>query len=102
MQDISSKQQTKQKYKPNHHQIGLPPHSALPIKGKTNKNSVQISPYMKLTQTTGPILGWQKPKGRKNSTFFKERIQPSLRIQLTLKPGKRRPQTITLKNNNER
>ena len=45
---------------------------------QTNKNSAQISPYMKLTQTTGPTLGGQKPKGRKNST---------------LKPGKRRPQT---------
>ena len=33
---------------------------------------------MKLTQTTGPNLGGQKPKGTKNST---------------LKPGKRRPQT---------
>ena len=37
MQDASSKQQTKQKYKPNHQQAGLPPHSALPIGGKTNK-----------------------------------------------------------------
>ena len=33
---------------------------------------------MKLTQTTGPNLGGQKPKGRKNST---------------LKPGEKRPQT---------
>ena len=87
MQDTSSKQQTKQKYKPSHQQTGLAPHSALPIRGKTNKNSAQISPYTGLTQTTGPILGGQKPKGRKNSTFFKERIQ------LSLKPGKRRPQT---------
>ena len=79
MQDTSSKQQAKQKYKPNHQQIGLPPHSALPIRGKqTNKNSAQISPYTKLTQTNGPALGGQKPKGRKNST---------------LKTGKRRPQT---------
>ena len=38
---------------------------------------------MKLTQTTGPTLGGQKPKGRKNSNFFKERIQ------LSLKPGKK-------------
>ena len=45
---------------------------------QTNKNSSQISPYVKLTQTTGPTLGGQKPKERKNST---------------LKPGKRRPQT---------
>ena len=42
------------------------------------RDSAQISPYMKFTQTTGPTLGGQKPKGRKNSTF---------------KPGKRRPQT---------
>ena len=40
-----------------------------------HKNSAQISPYRKLTQTTGPSLGRQKPKGRKNSTFLKERIQ---------------------------
>ena len=55
--------------------------SCLTDKKQTNKqtkNSVQISPYMKLTQTTGPTLGGQKPKGRKNST---------------LKTGKRRPQT---------
>ena len=86
MQDASSKQQTKQKYKPNHQQTGLPPHSALPIRGKTNKknhkNSAQILPYTKLTPTTGPILGGQKPKERKNSTFIKERIQ------ISLKPGK--------------
>ena len=44
----------------------------------TNKNSVQIIPYTKLTQTIGPNLGEQKSKGIKNSA---------------LKPGKRRPQT---------
>ena len=54
---------------------------------QTNKNSAQISPYIKLTQTTGPTLGGQKPKGRKNSTLFKQRIQ------LFWKPGKRKPQT---------
>ena len=56
MQDTSAKQQTKQKYKPNHQHIGLPPHLILPIRGKTNKqqqqqqkkNSAQISPYRKL------------------------------------------------------
>jgi len=82
VENTSSKQQTKQKYKPNHQQTGLPPHSALPLRGKTNKhtnkNSAQISPFKKLTQTTGPTLGGQKPKGRKNSI---------------LKPGKRRLQT---------
>ena len=42
---------------------------------------------MKLTQTTGPNLQGQNPKGRKNST---------------LKPGKRRPQTQEVKKNNEK
>ena len=79
MQDASSKQQTKQKYEPSHQQTGLSSHLALPIRGNTGrqKNSAQISPYRKLTQTTGPTLGGQKPKGGKNST---------------LKPGKRRLQ----------
>ena len=49
-----------------------------PEENQTNKNSAQISPYMKLTKTTGPTLGGQKPKERKNST---------------LNLGKRRPQT---------
>ena len=35
---------------------------------------------MKITQTTGPTLGGEKPKGRKNSTFFEERIQLSLSL----------------------
>jgi len=39
VQDTSPKQHTKQKYTPHHQQTGLPPHSALPIKGKTNKQT---------------------------------------------------------------
>ena len=57
MQDTPSKQQTKQKYKPNHQQTGLPPHLALLIRGKTHTHTAQISPYTKLTQSTGPTLG---------------------------------------------
>ena len=72
VQDTSSKQQ---KYKPNHQQTGLPRHSVLTIRGKTNKNSAQISPYTKLTQTTGPTLGGQKPKGRKNSSLGREDLR---------------------------
>jgi len=37
---------TKQKYKVNHQQTGLPLHSALPFRGKTNKqtnNSAQMN-----------------------------------------------------------
>ena len=62
--------QTK-KYKPNHQQTGLAPHSAWPSEEKQaskQKNSAQISPYRELTQTTRPTFIGQKLKGR--------RIQP--------------------------
>ena len=36
---------------------------------KKQKSSAEISPYSKLTETTRPTLGGQKPKGRKNSTM---------------------------------
>ena len=60
---------------------------------RKNKNSAQILPYTKLTQTTGPILGGQKQKERKNSTVIKERIQ------ISLKPGKGDLKHNKLKNN---
>jgi len=72
VQDTSSKQQIEQKYKPTHQQTGLPPHLALPFRGKTNKqtnkNSPQISPYKELTQTMGPTLQGRNQK--------EERINP--------------------------
>ena len=74
VQDASCKQQ-KQKYKPNNQQTELPPHSALPIRGKTNKQ--KLSTNLTLYEA-GPTVGGQKPKGRKNSI---------------LKPVERRPQT---------
>ena len=81
MQNASSKQQTKQKYKPNHQQTGLSLHPTLPIIGKANKQTKtqhKSHPNTKLTQISGLTLGGPKPKGTKNST---------------LKPGKRKPQT---------
>ena len=70
MQDASSNQQAKkkkQKNKLNHQEAGLPPHSVLPIRGE-KKNSAQISPYMKLIQTTGPTYEGRNQK--------EEKIQP--------------------------
>ena len=54
---------------------------------QTSKNSAQISPYMKLIQTTGPTLGGKKPKGRNDST---------------LKPGKGDLKHNNYKKNNEK
>ena len=49
VQDMSSKQQTKQKYKLSHQQTGLPPH--LPIRGKANKqkHSTNLTLYKAYT-----------------------------------------------------
>ena len=90
MQDASSKQQTKQKYKPNNQQTGLPPHSALPIRGKTNKEkfSTNLTLYEAHTNHwTNLRRAETKSKKEfkllqgKNSTFLE-------RIQISLKPGK--------------
>ena len=88
MQDASSKQQTKQKYRPSSQQTGLPPHSAVPIRGKTNKQtlSTNLTLYEAHTNHWTNLIR-QKPKGRKNST---------------LKTEKRRTQTQRVKKNNEK
>ena len=53
VQDASAKQKTKQKYKPHHQQTGLPPHSALPIRGKTNKQKTQHKSHSVLVPQPG-------------------------------------------------
>ena len=57
------------------------------IRMRILKNESGTKYYKKLTQTTGPILGKQKPKQRNDST---------------LKPGKRRPQHNKLKKKQKR
>ena len=71
MQDTSSKQQTKQKYKPNQQQTGLPPHSALPIRGKTSKQT-------KTQHKSHPMWSLHKPlhKPLEGRNEKEERIQP--------------------------
>ena len=63
---------TKQKYQPSHQRTGLPSHSALPIREKTNKqtnkNSAQISPY---TSSHKPLDQTWEGRNQKE-----ERIQP--------------------------
>ena len=54
VQEASSKQHTKRNYKPNHQQTGLPPHSALPIRGKTSKQ-------IETQQKSHPIQSLHKP-----------------------------------------
>ena len=74
VQDASSKQQTKQKYRPSRQQTGLPPHSAVPIRGKTNKQtlSTNLTLYEAHTNHWTNLIR-QKPKGRKNSTLKTEK-----------------------------
>jgi len=70
VQDTSSKQQVKQKYNPNHQQTGSPPHSAFPIRGKTNKQEFSTNLTLKEAyKNHWTNLRGKKPKGRKNSTL---------------------------------
>ena len=55
----AKQQQTKQKYKPNHQQTGLPPHSALTIRWKTKQASKQKK--QKAQQKSHPIQNLHKP-----------------------------------------
>ena len=69
MQGASSKHKQNKNTNPVISRQDLPPHSALLIRGKTNKKLSTNLTYTKLTQTIGPNLGGQKQKGRKNSTL---------------------------------
>ena len=60
VQDAPSKQQTKQKYKPNHQQTGLPPHLALPIRVKTNNNNNNKNISSNLTLYEAYTNHWTK------------------------------------------
>jgi len=51
----ASKQQTKQKYKANHQQTRLPPHSALPVRGKTNKQTKTQYKYYPIQSLHKPL-----------------------------------------------
>ena len=85
MQDTSSKQQTKQKHKHNHQQTGLPPHSALPIRGKTkqtNKQKLSIN----LTLCEAYTNHCTNLRGGRNQK--EERIQPLRLGQGDLKNNK--------------
>ena len=79
MQDASSKQQTEEKYKPNHQQTGLQPHSALPIRGETNKQklSTNLTVYKAYTNHRTNIRREETKRKKefsllqgKNSTFL--------------------------------
>jgi len=74
-QDASSKQQKRQRYKPNHQQTGLPPHSALPNRGK-----IKLSTNLTL------------PEAYTNHWTNLMRAETKRKKDSTLKPGKRRPQ----------
>ena len=92
---LSQTTTNKQKYKPNHQQTGLPPHSALPIRGKTKQASKQTN-----------------KKLSKNLTLFKTYTNHSTNLrgaetkrkkEFNLEDCKKEiSNTISLKENNEK
>ena len=96
MQDTSSKQQTRQKYKPIHQQTGVPPHSGLPIRGKTNKQ--KLSTYLTLYKAhTNYWTNLRRAESKKefnvlqgkNSTFL-EAWEKETSNTITIKKKKRK------------
>jgi len=83
VQDATSEQQTKQKYKSNHQETGLPPHSVFPITGKRNKQKLSTN----LTQYEAYTNHWTN-LGRADTKRKKEFNLLQKRIQRSLKPGK--------------
>ena len=59
--------------------------SLSPAHHRKKKNSAQISPYTKLTQTTAPILGGQKPKGKEEFNLEARERETSNTISLKKK-----------------
>ena len=85
VQDASYKQQTKQKYKPNHQQTGLPPYSALPIRSKSEKQQQKTQHKSHPIRSLHKLLEQPQDGGNQKEKEF------------NLKPGKRTPQTHKLK-----
>ena len=103
MQDASSKQLTKQKYKPNHQQTELSPRSALPIRGKTNTQH-------KSHPTQAYTKHWINPRGavtkskkefnllqRKNSAFLEAWEKETSNTVSYFKKMKRQRNTTQMK-----
>ena len=84
MQDASSKQQIKQKHKPNYQQTGLPPHSALPIRRKTNKQTKTQHKSYPIQAHTNHWTNLMREEIKRKKEFNPE-------------VGKRRPQIQCLK-----
>ena len=88
MQDASSKQETKQKFKPNHQQTDLSPHLVLAIRGKTNKQKFSTN----LTLYEAHTNHWTKLM-RAKTKRKKEVNLPQGKNSTFLEAWERRPQT---------
>ena len=93
----SSKQQIKQKYKPNHQQTGLPPQSALPIRGKTNKqtNKTQCKSHSIQSLHKPLDLGGQETKRKKKKKLNLEGWEKETSITVSLKKIMKRQKNTT-------
>jgi hypothetical protein len=81
-------QQTKQKYKLNHQQTGLPPHSALPINEKQTKTQHRSHPIRSLHK---PLDQPQRVETGRKKKFNLEALEKETSNTINLK-----------KNNNEK
>ena len=100
MQNPSSKEQTKQKYKPNHQETGLPPHSALPTRGKTNKqmNKQKLSTKLTLYKAyTKDYTKLRRTETKRKKKFKLEAWDKEISNTISLKTMKRQRNTTQMK-----
>ena len=87
------KQQTKQKYKPNHQQAGFPPHSALPIRGKTSrKKKKNLSTDLAFYETyTNHWTSLSRGETKRKKEFNLEAWEKEASNTISLKKKKKKP-----------
>ena len=74
----------KQKYKPNHQQTGLAPHSALPIRVKTNKQ--KLSTNLTLYEAyTNPWTNLKRGETKRKKEFNHEGLEQETSNIISLK-----------------
>ena len=95
MQDAPSKQQTKQKYKLNDQQTGLSPHSALPIRGKTNKKlTTNLTLYQAYTKHWTSL---RRAETKRKKEFNLEAWEKETSNTVSLKKKKRQRNATQMK-----
>ena len=91
----SSNQQTKQKYKSSHQQTGLSPHSALPIRGKANKQTKLSTNLTQYEAHTNHRTNLRKAETKRKKEFNPEVLEKETSNTVSYKKIMKRDRNTT-------